>query len=560
MWHYVVREKQTKEPYASIQRAGANLRGLIRVLLFKRFESSVYAFRETIKRLLRAHERFLTALDQGIVPAGEDARDILYESDMESEVDLMDALREVSKRYRVEDFDLPRLRKAIEHDIAVLRYVLGLVEPITPEKDTKLQTLIDRLRREPLSQGKRLIFTQFADTARYLYENLDPEGSRKDIEVIYSSDKNRARAVGRFAPKANPAYRFQPGECEINTLIATDVLAEGLNLQDGDKIVNYDLHWNPVRLIQRFGRIDRIGSEHDVIYGFNFLPELGIERNLGLREVLRNRIQEIHDTIGEDAAILDSSEQLNEEALYAIYEKKGEQLSLFEDEEEDLLDLNEAEEIVRQMRKENPAEFERIASMPDGVRSAMKSAARGTYVFCESSYLNRSDLKGYQQLMIVDADGNEISRDIPRVLGLIKCAPETETAALPDNYNSRVMKAKRQFVEVVKHRQAEKEQTLGLSQGQRYVLRELRSQFALARDDDKKTQINILERAFRGPITSAVNRELNRLRRNAVVGEDLLRSLADIYHQHNMREWAERRIALLSEKPVAKIVCSEGLV
>src|SRR5439155_20844285 len=165
-----------------------------------------------------------------------------------------------------------------------------------------------------------------------------------DIDVIFSGDKSKARVVGRFAPKANPEYKFTAGENELFTVVATDVLAEGLNLQDCDNIINYDLHWNPVRLIQRFGRIDRIGSDHDVVYGFNFLPETGIERNLGLRQKLHNRIQEIHDTIGEDAAILDKTENLNEEAFYAIYEKKGGQLSLFEDEEEEsFVDLNEAE-------------------------------------------------------------------------------------------------------------------------------------------------------------------------------------------------------------------------
>src|SRR5207302_1101880 len=143
---------------------------------------------------------------------------------------------------------------------------------------------------------------------------------RDDIEVIFSGDKSKARVVGRFAPKANPEYRFQGSECELSALVATDVLAEGLNLQDCDKIINYDLHWNPVRLIQRFGRIDRIGSDSDVIYGFNFLPETGLDQNLGLRQTLHNRIQEIHDTIGEDSAILDHTEQLNEEAMYAIYE------------------------------------------------------------------------------------------------------------------------------------------------------------------------------------------------------------------------------------------------
>ena len=117
------------------------------------------------------------------------------------------------------------------------------------------------------------------------------------------------------------------------TLIATDVLSEGMNLQDCDAIINYDLHWNPVRLIQRFGRIDRIGTEFEVIRGFNFLPEVGLERNLGLRRRLQQRIQEIHDTIGEDAAILDASERLNESAMYAIYEP-GEATELLFDQEE----------------------------------------------------------------------------------------------------------------------------------------------------------------------------------------------------------------------------------
>ncbi len=135
------------------------------------------------------------------------------------------------------------------------------------------------------------------------------------------------------------------------TVVATDVLAEGLNLQDCDKIINYDLHWNPVRLIQRFGRIDRIGAEHDVVYGFNFLPEIGIERTLKLHEKLHNRIEEIHETIGEDSAILDPTEQLNTEAMYAIYEKDGGALSQIESEEEDFVDLNEAEEILRQLGK-----------------------------------------------------------------------------------------------------------------------------------------------------------------------------------------------------------------
>ena len=231
---------------------------------------------------------------------------------------------------------------------------------------------------------KRLIFTQYADTARYLYENINPGDRDETIDVIFSGDKSKFRVVGRFSPESNPEYRALPNEPELDTVIATDVLSEGLNLQDCNKIVNYDLHWNPVRLIQRFGRFDRIGSEHDVVYGFNFLPETGIERNLNLRQKLENRIAEIHETIGEDSAILDPSEQLNENEMYAIYEKKGGgNLSLFEEEEE-LVDLNEAEEILRQLKKDDPAEYERIAALRDGIRTGKAALSRGQYVFCQA--------------------------------------------------------------------------------------------------------------------------------------------------------------------------------
>ena len=208
LWHYVHAEKQKKEPYVSLQRAGANLRGLMRVLLFKRFESSVYAFQETIRRLLKIHESFIKAIDEGFVPAGEEAQSILYGSDTLEETDFMDALRAVSQRYDAEDFDTDTLRKHIAHDIEILKTVRKLVEPITPEKDAKLRTLKARLADKPLQGAKRLIFTQYADTAKYLYANLNPSDRLPDVDVIFSGDKSKARVIGRFAPKANPEYCF----------------------------------------------------------------------------------------------------------------------------------------------------------------------------------------------------------------------------------------------------------------------------------------------------------------------------------------------------------------
>jgi superfamily II DNA/RNA helicase/HKD family nuclease len=561
LWNFVLKEKQNQEPYLTLQRAGSNLRGLIRVLLFKRFESSVCAFKTTINRLLLIHQNFLVALDAGIVPAGEEAQKLLSQENHEGEeLDLLNALNEVAGKYDLADFNAQKLKKHIEHDVQILQQILNLVEPITPEKDTKLQTLKQWLNKPRLKDKKKLIFTQYEDTAKYLFQNIND--SRDDIEVIYSSSgKSKSLLVARFAPKANQNYQFKAGETEINTLIATDVLAEGLNMQDGDMIINYDLHWNPVKLIQRFGRIDRIGSEKEIIYGFNFLPELGIERNLGLQQKLRNRIQEIHDTIGEDAAILDRNEQLNEEAMYAIYGNKEEnvQLSLF-DETEELMELTDAEEILRQLKQEHPEEFDRITRLPNGIRSARYSNKSGTYVFCEASDPNRPDVRSYQKLYLVDKHGNVVSEDISRILGSIKCEATTPTAKLPQDYNSIVMRIKKQFAEEVKHRQAERDYTSSLSLGQKYILRELRILFNSTEDESQKEQINLLDRVFRNFLPQAINRELNAVRRNGTIGQDLFNYLVQIYNQHDLHRWSDRHSSELKSQPIPMIICSEELV
>jgi superfamily II DNA/RNA helicase len=551
LFRYVKEDKRKQEPYASLHRAGANLHGLIRVLLFKRFESSVYAFQQTIDRLLKTHETFLKALEAGFVPAGEEAQAILYDPSEQEEADLLSELEKVSTRYKAEDFNIELLRSHIEHDVAILRKIQILVEPITPDMDAKLQVLLQRLKEKPLSKGKRLIFTQYADTARYLYDNINPKGQDERIEVIFSGDKSKFRLVGRFSPKSNPEFVPGPNDVELDTVIATDVLSEGLNLQDCDKIINYDLHWNPVRLIQRFGRIDRIGSEHDAVFGFNFLPETNLERELKLKDKLGRRIREIHETIGEDSAILDPSEQLNEEAMYAIYEKDGgTNLSLFEDEDE-LIDLNEAEEILRQLKKENPGEYDRIAALRDGIRTGKPALNRGMYVFCEADR--------FQQLFLLDEKGKVTSRDIPKVLGTIKCAPDLKGSAVPDGYNAAVMRVKRLFVEEVKSRQSQKDHTLSLSHGQRYVLKELRIYFSATDDEDEKAKINILEGAFRQTgLTRAVRDELNKLRRNNVIGQNLYKSLSSIYLRHNLRD-VQGGPRNEAETPIPRIVCSESL-
>jgi superfamily II DNA or RNA helicase len=558
--NYVLASKQQQEPYKGLQTAGANLRGLIRVLLFKRFESSVYAFQQTIDRMILAHERFLIGLDGGLIPAGKEAQGVLNDDEAsDEELDIIAALRPVSDTYKIEDFDSAKLTKHIAHDLEILRQIHKLVAPITPAQDAKLQTLNQWLAKPDILGKKQIIFTQYADTAQYLYDQITDGNDRSDIEVIHSnSGKDKGRLVQRFAPKANDNYQLKPGETELNTLIATDILAEGLNLQDGDMIINYDLHWNPVKLIQRFGRIDRIGTEKETIYGYNFLPELGIEKNLGLKEKLQRRIQEIHETIGEDSAILDNSEQLNENAMYAIYEHRDKQLDLFDLEPAPPIDLTDAEEMLRQLQQHNPDEFDRIVNLPNGIRTARLTKETGTFVFCESSNINDPSEKRYPQLFLLDPDGKEISRDISKILSIITAKEDTPTALLPQTHNQTVTQTLRKFSKEVKHRRSE-QRDFKLTPAQKYILKELEKLFKDDAEEDLRSIVNELIRTVKSIHNPIILQELKNIKNNGSAGQSLLNKLIKLYQQYDLKAQINSVSAPKSDLSISKIVCSSAL-
>jgi superfamily II DNA or RNA helicase len=558
--NYVLAAKQQQEPYKGLQTAGANLRGLIRVLLFKRFESSVYAFQQTIDRMILAHERFLIGLDGGLIPAGKEAQDILNDDEAsDEELDIIAALRPVSDTYKIEDFDSAKLTKHIAHDLKILKQIHQLVAPITPAQDAKLQTLKQWLAKPDILGKKQIIFTQYADTAQYLYNQITDGSDRSDIEVIHSnSGKDKGRLVQRFAPKANDNYQLKPGETELNTLIATDILAEGLNLQDGDMIINYDLHWNPVKLIQRFGRIDRIGTEKETIYGYNFLPELGIEKNLGLKEKLKLRIQEIHETIGEDSAILDNDEDLNADAMYAIYEHRDKQLDLFDLEPAPPIDLTDAEEMLRQLQQHNPDEFDRIVNLPNGIRTARLAKETGTFVFCESSNINDPSEKRYPQLFLLDRDGKEISRDISKILSMITAKEDTPTALLPQTHNQTVSQTLRRFSKEVKIRRSE-QRDFKLTSPQKHILKELEKLFKDDAEEKLKSTINELVRTVKSIHNPTILRELKIIKDNGFTGQSLLNKLIYLYKQYDLKAQINSVSEPKNDLSISKIICSSAL-
>ena len=550
LWEYLRPELRDDERYSDLRRTGKSLRGLIRIMLFKRLESSVAAFRVTVERLLSRHELFARAIKEGMVPAGEDAEALLGKAGKDDDSDIMCRLAALTQNYYITDFDSEKLQKDLRNDIAVLRSLLNLVEPITAERDDKVQTLLSRLHSEAWAGRKVLVFTQFADTAEYLGRVIDPDGDRDEVEVMFGQNKSKARVVGRFAPKANPAFAPKDQAAEIMILVATDVLSEGLNMQDCDLVVNYDLHWNPVRLIQRLGRIDRIGSEHEEIHAVNFLPETGIEQNLGILALLRQRIAEIHETIGEDAQILEEDERVNEEAMFAIYE--GDASALDEpDGEEETLDLNEAEEVLRRLEREDPLEYARIAALRDGLRSAKTGVVKGVFALCQAGE--------FLQPVVINESGEPITRDLGRVLQLIKAdRHDPSPASMPTGFGMQVQKIRESFAETVRARAAAQGHGHRFSTGQKYVLDHLVNEMECETDEGRAALLSMLKVGFSQTPTPAVRKELQRLKKNGVAGSRLVVALQELYTRHRLRDRVnEKHKSRHYEVP--RVICSEAL-
>ena len=277
---------------------------LLRVNVLKRMESSVASFALTVQRQLADVEALLTRIEE---QAGE-----LEELDI-ADIDIEDASFEsllVGRKVKVllQDVDPVRWRQDLIEDRNRLATLLAAAGEVTADRDAKLDELremIERKCREPINAGNRkvIVFTAFADTARYLYDELAPwardcleveaalvTGAGRSRTTLPGLRRDLASILTAFAPRAKERPDDLAGEGEIDLLIATDCISEGQNLQDCDWLINYDIHWNPVRIIQRFGRIDRIGSPNGRIQLVNFWPNMELEEYLRLEQRVSGRM------------------------------------------------------------------------------------------------------------------------------------------------------------------------------------------------------------------------------------------------------------------------------
>src|SRR5699024_7255933 len=263
-------------------------KSLVKTIFLKRFESSVEAFRNSIMKQLKYCDLLLDSMEAGYLLLKKEVMDELNSDNFEIDVNVTKV--ELSNY----NGNLNELVDQIKIDKQNLSEIIKLIKSIDNEKDIKLQTLKNHLRLNNNTK-KLLIFTQFKDTARYLFKYLRDNdfGIVAELDSQNNYNNKKEELVAQFAPKANPSM-FNPDNSEIDILITTDILSEGQNLQDCNTIINYDLTWNPVRIIQREGRIDRITTNHDEIYIYNFIPDDKLDSILNLTQRLAKKIEYIN--------------------------------------------------------------------------------------------------------------------------------------------------------------------------------------------------------------------------------------------------------------------------
>lgn len=284
-------------------RAVANL---MRVNLLKRMESSINSFRITLERVLDGARRLLGQLDSAAMNASYEVDAIAEGFDDDDDAEEFEAGGRV--RVDLRDVDAIRVRQELDYDIRTLEELLYYAAEVTPERDEKLAELrrfIDGKVAYPYNPGNRklLIFSAFADTARYLYGQLSPylkerygmesalvTGAGGTASTVKLRRTTFDAVLGRFSPKSKELPAGERAKPQIDVVFATDCISEGQNLQDCDCLVNYDIHWNPVRIIQRFGRIDRLGSDNTCVQLVNFWPDIELDEYIQLEGRVKGRM------------------------------------------------------------------------------------------------------------------------------------------------------------------------------------------------------------------------------------------------------------------------------
>ena len=578
--------KEEARQIDDLSRAGKRLIGFCRTNLFKRLESSGAAFLQSVDRHILRNYVFLHAIRNNLpLPLGTQDAEMLDSRFTDEDADqakgeLFDpdddeqdeSLEETGRDLTTTDFEVraaqiyaeyegrysrrfkwlradlfeSSLESELQSDSNALMGLFQTYGAWDPAKDAKLDAL-HSLLTETFPDRKVLVFSQFADTVDYLVAQLGKRGV-VDVAGVTGSSADPTEMAWRFSPDSNQRTGEGKPERALRVLVATDVLSEGQNLQDCHVVVNYDLPWAIIRLIQRAGRVDRIGQKAGEILCHSFLPAKGVERIIDLRGRVRARLKQNAEVVGADEAFFEDED--DDQAIVNLYHERA---GILDGDPEGDVDLaSHAYQIWKNAISAEPSLEKAVADLPDVVFSSRKHTPmaqrpEGVLVFMRTS-------DGNDALAYVDRQGRSITESQLEILSAAECRPDTPAQPHHDNHHELV-------ADGVRHVAREEKRVggqLGRPSGARFRTYTRLKAYA----DAIKGQlfdIDALHRSiddiYRYPLRSSTVDTLNRQLRSGVSDDQLAEIVMSLREEDRLCLTADA--ATETEEP--QIICSMGL-
>lgn len=573
----------------NLSRAGQRLMGFCRTNLFKRLESSGQAFIQSVDRHILRNYIFLHAIENDEpLPIGsqnaemldsrfedrdtEDATLLLNASGDDDDTQL-DNINSEDGLYTVDEYEqraaavyrlyttkykrrfkwirsslfLPLLREALSEDALALTEILQQYGTWDPEQDAKLNAL-QGLLTQTHPDDKVLVFTQFADTVQYLTDTLSKRGMTQIAPATGDSADPTALAH-RFSPVSNNKRDRINRKDELRVLISTDVLSEGQNLQDCSIVVNYDLPWAIIRLVQRAGRVDRIGQQSEDILCYSFLPAEGVERIINLRGRVRARLQQNREVVGTDETFFEDDGEEGNTTIVNLYNERA---GLLDDERDNDVDLaSHAYQIWKNAITQYPDLEKIVSALPPVVYSTQPHIStdtepEGALVYIRTGQENDA-------LAWIDRDGQSVTESQFTILQAAACEPNTEALPPLEEHHRLVEEAARLIVSEERSVGGQ----LGRPSGARFRTYERLKDYA---SEVEGTLLNtpqlkqVIEAIYRHPLRQTATDRLNRQLRSGISNENLAELVIDL--------WETGRLCIIDEERQTRepqIVCSLGL-
>ena len=558
----------------NLSRAGQRMMGFCKSTFFKRIDSSGFSFLLTLYRHILRNAVFIHAIENKLpLPIGDennlpeewmedaDVNDIFSDGEEEglgdNLIDIptdMKVYMEKARQYYmlltqkdnvawIESTYFKRsLKTHLKQDCEKIIQMIRLCDKWNPLTDQKLNQLEELLNKTHGTE-KVLVFTQYSDTANYIYRQLRKRGF-SHIDRATGGSKNPTAIVERFSPLSNRAD--VPAENELRILVATDVLSEGQNLQDAHVIVNYDLPWAIIRLIQRAGRVDRIGQEAEEIFCYSFFPAEGVEKIIRLRSRLNARINENANIVGSDEVFFEG----NEQNLRDMYNEKSGSL---DDEDDNDVDLaSQAYQIWKNATDANPKLKQIIPALSNIIYSTKKTDSAledGVITYAKT----HSD---YDVLTWYNSKGEMVSQSQKKILQAMACAANEPSLPTLDNHFDLLKKA----VEGMKQETTHVSGILGNRFSTRYRIIDLLEHYyqqppTLFFDADKKQQLKYaIDDIYNFQLLEGTKFILGRMLRTST-NDDIVESILEMHKNGTLCRIDED----YNKQKDPTIICSMGL-